>query len=391
MSDGPRAGSGRPRVAYVLTSSGMGGAEQEVCHLATEFRRRGWEVAVISMLPLEAPVADLAALGVQTFSLGMRRGVPDPRALVRLGRILRRWRPDVLHAHMIHANLLGRLTRLFVPTPFVISTIHSENEGAQWRYVAYRMTNGLSDVTTTVSKVAELEATRRGAAPAGSILVVPNGLSAAPYARDQSVRDRMRAALDLGDRFTWLAVGRLVEVKGYADMVAAFAEARREHPAASLLIAGVGPLEADIRAEARRLAVEDSVHLLGLRSDVPALMQAADGFVMTSRWEGLPMVLLEAGASGLPVVVTDVGGSRDAVLPEVSGYLTPAAEPAESARAMGRVMAMGEVDRHAMGAAGRRHVHATFDIGAVADTWDELYRQSGRLRGRGELNGAGSP
>lgn len=382
MSEAPRAGSGAPRVAYVITSSGMGGAEQEVCHLAEEFRRRGWAVAVISMLPLETPIADLAALGVQTFSLGMRRGFPDPRALVRLGRIVRRWRPDVLHAHMIHANLLGRLARLVVPTPFVISTIHSENEGAQWRYVAYRMTDRLSDVTTTVSKVAQLEATRRGAAPAGSILVVPNGLSATPYARDQSVRDRTRAALDLGDRFTWLAVGRLVEVKGYGDMVAAFAEARRAHPAASLLIAGVGPLEAEIRGEARRLAVDDSVHLLGLRSDVPALMQAADGFVMTSRWEGLPMVLLEAGASSLPVVVTDVGGSRDAVLSEVSGYLTPAAEPAATGKAMARVMAMGEVDRRAMGAAGRRHVRARFDIGAVADTWDELYRRGGRLQGR---------
>ena len=382
MSDGPPAGSGEPRVAYVITSSGMGGAEQEVCHLAEEFRRRGWAVVVISMLALEAPVADLATLGVQTFSLGMRQGVPDPRALVKLGRILRRWRPDVLHAHMVHANLLGRLSRLVAPTPFVISTIHNENEGAQWRYLAYRLTDGLSDVTTAVSKVAQVEATRRGAAPAGSILVVPNGLSAAPYARDESVRDRTRAALDLGDRFTWLAVGRLVEAKGYTDMVAAFAEARREHPAASLLIAGVGPLEADIRAEALRLEVEDSVHLLGLRSDVAALMQAADGFVMTSRWEGLPMVLLEAGASSLPVVVTDVGGSRDAVLPGVSGYLTPAAEPAATAQAMGRVMAMGEVDRQAMGAAGRRHVRATFDIGAVADTWDGLYRRSGRLRGR---------
>ena len=73
--------------------------------------------------------------------------------------------------------------------------------------------------------------------------------------------------------------------------------------------------------------MEGPVRLLGLRSDVPDLMQAADGFLMTSRWEGLPMVLLEAGASGLPVVATDVGGSRDAVLDGVSGYLTPAADP----------------------------------------------------------------
>jgi glycosyltransferase involved in cell wall biosynthesis len=187
--------------------------------------------------------------------------------------------------------------------------------------------------------------------------------------------------LDLGDRFMWLAVGRLAEAKGYGDMVAAFAMAVRDHPDARLLIAGVGSLEQEIRAETRRLGIEASVRLLGLRSDVPALMQAADGFVMTSRWEGLPMVLLEAGASGLPVVATDVGGSRDAVLDEVSGYLTPVAEPAKTARAMGRVMAMPEGDRRAMGSAGRRHVSATFDIGAVATTWEGLYRRSEKLRG----------
>ena len=86
---------------------------------------------------------------------------------------------------MVHANLLARLSRLVVPTPIVISTIHNENEGAQWRYVAYRLTSRLSDVTTAVSRVALAEATRRGAAPAGSILLVPNGLSTAPYAPDR--------------------------------------------------------------------------------------------------------------------------------------------------------------------------------------------------------------
>jgi glycosyltransferase involved in cell wall biosynthesis len=378
------ARSGRsdaPRVAYLITDSGMGGAEQEVCHLAREFTRRGWAVAAISMLALESPIADLAGIGVRTYSLGMRLGVPDPRALVALGRLLRRWRPDVLHAHMVHANLLGRLSRLVAPTPMVISTIHNENEGARWRYVAYRLTDRLSDVTTTVSRVAQVEAARRGSAPAGSILLVPNGLSTAPYARDAAVRARARAALDLGDRFTWLAVGRLAEPKGYRDMVTAFAEVVREHPGATLLIAGTGSLEDEIRAEAHRLGIDDSVRLLGLRSDVPALMQAADGFLMTSLWEGLPMVLLEAGASGLPVVATDVGGTRDAVLDGVSGYVTPAATPGATAQAIGRVMRMSEVDREAMGAAGRRHIQETFDIGAVGDIWERLYRRSKRLRG----------
>src|SRR5512141_2965276 len=123
-SAAPRPGRGRVsvhqmRVAYLITSSGMGGAERQVCHLARAFHRRGWEVAAISMLPLERPVADLADDGIATLSLGMNRGVPDPRAIAALRRFLRSWRPDVLHAHMVHANLLARLTRLVGPVPVV--------------------------------------------------------------------------------------------------------------------------------------------------------------------------------------------------------------------------------------------------------------------------------
>ena len=361
----------------------MGGAEREVYHLAEEFKRRGWSVAAISMLVLESPIADLQKIGVETLSLGMRKGLPDPRTLVAMGRFLRRWRPDVLHAHMVHANLLARLSRLVAPAPLVISTIHNENEGAQWRYIAYRLTDRLSDVTTTVSEVAQVAATRRGAAPAGSIAVVPNGLKTAPYASDAAVRARTRSALDLGDRFTWLTVGRLVPEKGYPDMFAAFRRALERYPTARLLIAGKGRLEDEIRREASQRGLAGSVQLLGLRPDVPELMQAADAFVMTSLWEGLPMVLLEAGASGLPVVATDVGGTRDAVLDGLSGHITPPGSPDATARALESVMGMSQADRQAMGAAGRRHVHETFEIRAVADAWEPLYRQSKRLQKRG--------
>lgn len=361
----------------------MGGAEREVCHLAEEFKRRGWDVAAISMLDLESPIADLDGIGVETLSLGMRQGVPDPRALVALGRFIRRWRPDVLHAHMVHANLLARLSRLIAPTPLVISTIHNENEGRRWRYIAYRLTNPLSSVTTTVSRAAQVEAARRGAAPARSIALVPNALNLAPYVQDPAVRDRTRAALDLADRFIWLAVGRLVEEKGYPDMLAAFARALGRFPGATLLIVGEGRRGDDIAADIERLGLPESVRLLGLRSDVPDLMQAADGFVMTSLWEGLPMVLLEASASGLPVVVTDVGGSRDVILDGVSGYVTAPGSPAATSQALESVMGMREADRRAMGDAGRRHVQDAFEIRAVADTWERLYRRSGRLRERG--------
>jgi glycosyltransferase involved in cell wall biosynthesis len=372
--DSARQPDPAPRVAYLITSSGLGGAEMEVFHLAGAFRRRGWEVAVISMLPLEPPISNLRATGVRTYSLGMRQGVPDPRGLLRLVRVLRSWRPDVLHAHMVHANLLARISRLLVRTPVVISTMHSENEGAPWRYLAYRVTHRLSDLTTTVSHTALTEATRRRAAPAGSIALVPNGLDTAAYARDERIRAETRRALGLRDSFTWLSVGRLTAAKGHVDMIRAFTQVLPAHSAATLLIAGTGQLEGEIARLPAALGVEGSVRLLGRRLDVPALMQAADAFVMTSHWEGLPMALLEAGASGLPVVATDVGGSRDAVLDGISGYLTPIRDPGATALAMSRLMELSTSEQQALGAAGRQHVREMFDIEAVAATWVRLYR-----------------
>ena len=361
----------RPRVLYLITSSGgwWGGAESQVRYLAQTFRRRGWDVGVISMLPTESSLVDLEGQGIRVATLGLRGGIPDPRGALRLLRLLRRWRPDVLHAHMVHANLLARLTRLVARTPVLISTIHNENEGPQWRYRAYRWTHGLSTVTTAVSRRAVDEAVRRGAVPASEVILVPNGINIDVYQRDEAVRQTTRAALGLTNAFVWLAVGRVTEAKAYPDMVQAFRHLNRERPTTRLLIAGIGPLEALLRERIRAAGLDREITPLGLRSDIPELMQAADGFVLSSAWEGLPMVLLEAGASALPIVATDVGGSRDAVLDGETGYLVPAGQPQALAQAMRTVMDLSDDQRRAMGEAGRTHIARTFDLGAVADRW----------------------
>jgi glycosyltransferase involved in cell wall biosynthesis len=364
-----------PRLAYLITSDGgwWGGAEIQVRSLAKSFRQRGWDVGIVSMLPNESSLADLEGEGIRVATLGLRGGMPDPRGALRLVRLLQRWKPDVLHAHMVHANLLARLSRPVSRTPVLISTIHNENEGSQWRYRAYRWTHRLSDLTTAVSTRAVDESIRRGAAPAGGLVLVPNGINIDAYRPDESVRGRTREAMGLTDAFVWLAVGRLTAAKAYPDMVEAFKLVTAHRGTTRLLVAGIGPLEALLRERIRAAELTDEITPLGLRSDVAALMQAADGYVMSSAWEGLPMVLLEAGASALPIVATDVGGSRDAVIDGTSGYLVPAGQPHDLARAMRTVMELPEDRRKAMGDAGRAHITRNFDLTAVVDRWEALY------------------
>jgi glycosyltransferase involved in cell wall biosynthesis len=363
----------RHRIAYVVTSTDVGGAERQVHELAWTFRSRGWGVGVVSMLPMHEQFLPLQEAGVRLASLEMTKGIPDPRAIVRLARLLRAWRPDVVHGHMIHANLLSRLVRLLAPVPRVICTMHSQDEGPQWRYYAYRLTDRLADVTTTVSQVAVDEAVRRHAVRGERIRLVPNGIRTGLYEHDAELRERTRAALGVGDGFAWLTVGSLNTAKRHSDLLTAMRTVSAATPNGRLLIAGSGPLQAALEDQIQSTGLTAVVSLLGQRGDVRALMQAADGFVMSSAWEGLPMALLEASASSLPVLATDVGGSRDVIDDGRTGYLVPALQPEALGEAMLRLMAMQPSERRTMGLAARQRVAESYDMEHVADLWAALY------------------
>ncbi len=368
---------------YLVTSLDLGGAEQQVRLLAREFSRRGWQIDVVSMVEPDRPEPMLDAAGIVVSSLGMSRGLPDPRGLARFVRLVRRRRPHVIHAQMVHANLLASISHPFVRDPVVITSARSLNEGSRWRYVAYRMTHRLVDVVTAVSHAVADELVRRRAVAKGRIVVVPSGIDAAEHRRDAQLRAAVRGELGLGDFFVWLAAGRLVPAKAYHRLIDAFGEVHRGHPESALLIAGDGPLESMLRAAVTERGLLASVQLLGRRDDVPALMSAADACVMSSDWEGLPMLLLEAASASLPTVATDVAGNGEVVVDGETGYLVPAGDPMALARAMERVMDLTDAGRSALGEAGREHVAARFDLVMIADRWEAIYEAELERRGTG--------
>ncbi|RKO68138.1 glycosyltransferase [Desulfofundulus salinus] len=125
---------------------------------------------------------------------------------------------------------------------------------------------------------------------------------------------------------------------------------------------------------AHSLGLTERVRFLGVRRDIPELMSSADAYVMSSAWEGLPMVLLEAAACELPVVSTDAGGNSEIVLDGVSGYIVPPRDPQALAAAMLKMMSLPEEERRAMGRAGRAHIEANYSLDHVVDQWEKLYR-----------------
>jgi glycosyltransferase involved in cell wall biosynthesis len=297
------------------------------------------------------------------------------RALQRGRSFLRDFKPDLIHSHVFPANMAARLLRISATAPRLISTVHNVYEGPWWRMAAYRLTDPLSSHTTAVSQAAADRYVRLKAVPADKCSVITNGIDTAEFAPSAERRASMRAEMDAGDKFIWLAAGRIVPAKDYPNLLHAFARVREGEPRARLWIAGepTGPKSGALQALAAKLGIEASVRLLGLCRDMPALFNAADGFVLASAWEGMPLVVGEAMAMEKPVVATDVGGVRE--LAGDCGLIVPASSPDALAEAMLDVMRRAPEARGALGRAARERIAAHFSINAKADEWEALYRK----------------
>jgi glycosyltransferase involved in cell wall biosynthesis len=244
-------------------------------------------------------------------------------------------------------------------------------EGARWREWAYRLTDRFANLTTTISQAAVERYVRVGAVPQKRLRFLPNGVDVQRFQPDQNLRTAKRAELRLENHFAWLAVGRLVPAKNYALMLRAFASAR--NPNARLIIAGDGLLRPQLESLARQLDISTQVHFLGARIDVMELMNAADAYVMSSDWEGMPMVLLEASATGLPIVATHVGGNAEVVQHALTGLLVPPQQEEALADAMRTVMTLPPAKRALMGRLGRELTSVHYNVECVVDCWESLY------------------
>jgi glycosyltransferase involved in cell wall biosynthesis len=372
------------KILLLSTSMGMGGADQQLLSAALGLRDRGHEVRIVSLTPLGEMGARARAAGLHTESLEMRRAIPDPRGLVRLIRLVRAWRPTVLHSHMLHANLMARSLRPFARIPVVVSTIHNIYEGGRLRMLGYRLTNALVDQMTIISQAAADRFIRERIVPRALLEVVPNGVDTERYRFvPLGTRDRLRQSLGLGREFAWLAVGRFEAAKDHPNMLRAFARVCAARPDAVLLLVGRGSLQTEIETLAGTLGLNGRVRFVGTREDVPEFMTVADAYVMSSAWEGMPMVLLEAGAAGLPIVATGVGGNQEVVQEGVNGFLVPPSDDQALAAAMLRLMALPEAERRAMGARGHDHVRQHYALGRVVDRYEAVYREVLRRKGEG--------
>jgi glycosyltransferase involved in cell wall biosynthesis len=362
------------RLVLLTTSLSWGGAQVQLVRLARELKRRGWDVGIISMLEPELFSEELESTGIRVASLKMQRGSADLGALARAVVILRRWRPAVLCSFLYHANLLGRVAGRLAGIPVIVSSIRNENFGGSTRDRIVRLTNWASHAVTTNSRLAATKLAERRVVAGDRVRVIPNSIIVSEFERDPDERYRLRGELGVGeDEFLWVAVGRLDMAKDYPTLLAAVERLVAAGQPTALRVAGDGPLRGALEVQVRDLGLEERVAFLGPRRDCPALYGAADGFVLSSLWEGLPNVIMEALAAGTPVVATRVGGVGELVEDGQSGFLVPPRDAPALVDAMRRLMDTPVEERMRMGLRGRAHMEREYGVESITDMWESLY------------------
>lgn len=367
------------------------GAETQLVRLAIELRQLGHDVGVISILPPQDFTATLRDAGIPIVSLthlaldGGGHGAAVPRTAVIRGlptavRTLRSWRCEALVCFIHEASLVGRVVGRIAGVDVVIGS--ERNVWREGRIDARisRWTDRL--LTTTVvntARVAEDLVRRRIVRP-NRVEVIANGIDVADYQSPPERRAMVRAEIDAGDSFIWLAIGRLTPQKDYPTLLTAFAKVRNRRPDARLLVAGSGVLDEELAMLATRLGIRRAVMFLGERSDIADLLAATDGLVMSSESEGLPNAVLEAFAAGVPVVATAVGGVPELVKPGHTGMLVAVRDVDALADAMLELMAASADERARLGSNGHTMVRSRYGMAQIAQRWLDLITAHSRVR-----------
>ena len=338
----------RPRVLHVITRLTLGGSSESsvaqiealeaagyACALATGFAESERDV-LANAAGRGCRLIDVRTLGREASP------VRDVRAVIDLVRVIRRERPGIVHTHTSKAGFVGRLAARLARVPAVIHQPHGHifygyyGPARTRAYIALeRLAARWADRLVVLTDRGAEEHLARGIGRAGQFATVPSGVPIRRLRANAPGRAEARAALGL-DASTYVvaALGRLVAIKGFDLLVEALPAVVAALPATHALIVGDGPLRGALASRAAALGVSSHLTITGVRSDVAAMLAAADVLVAPSRNEGMGRALVEAMALGVPVVAAAVGGIPAVVVDGECGRLMPPENPPALARAL---------------------------------------------------------
>ncbi len=372
------------KVVHVITGMLEGGAQVMLLKLISSLDRQRYESTIVTLLPGGFHVEAVRSLGIPLHCLGMRRGIPDPRGVWTLARLLRRVRPDVVQTWLYHADIVGGLAaKLAGGTPVVwnIRTSTLEPGQSKWttiltRKLCARLSRKLPARIVCCSKVAAAHHIGLGY-DRGKFLFIPNGFDLNAFRPEAAMRRAVRQELNIPDTAILIGlVGRFDPQKDHHTFLKAAALLALSIPEVHFLLCGLNvdwenPM---LTSWVENAGIRRHCHLLGRRSDMPAIQASLDIATSSSSYgEAFPNAIGEAMAAGVPCVVTDVGDS--AWIVGETGRIVPPRDPETLARAWEDLLRLPPETRVALGGAARDHVARHFSLQAIAARYDALYNE----------------
>ena len=291
------------KILFVITQLGVGGAEKVTVNLAEEMSNLGHTVEIVSLI-------DIVEIATKIKVIKLNFNKNFFQSFFKLRKLIKKFRPDIVHSHCIHANVIVRLMRLTISFDKLISSAHSSNEAVGLIMKIYKYTNWLSDYNTNVSNQAVQIYYKNGYIKQNNMKVMYNSINLDDFKFQNFNRISYRKYFNIQENEKiMLSVGAFKEAKDYPNLIKSIFHLKKKYNLNNkLYIAGDGLLIDSIKELAINLGVENQVFFLGKRSDISKLMSMADIFVLSSSYEGLPTVLIEAIMGECVIVSTNCEG-----------------------------------------------------------------------------------
>ena len=364
------------RICFATTELATGGAEKCLVNLASRLPRDQFSAQVLSLAPLPSTPKDQLLKRLQAANIPVETlNITSVRQFLVANKGLREYlaahRFDLLQTFLYHCNVLGSLAKKRLPGLIHVSGIRVADP-SRWRQLVERRAARRWNHTVCVSQdVAAFAQRRLRLAPENSS-VIPNGLNAEDYANKR--RDR-RTLLGASSERRWLlTIGRLENQKGLDWLLKLAPELLAKTPHHDLVLVGDGPQRSHLENLARLGGIENRVHFLGWRPDIPELLNAADLLLLPSRWEGMPNVLLEAMASSLPVAALPVHGVEQILGELAEQQIVQDSSPTGFTNHVLRLLSAPE-QLVALGRHNRDRILTDFTIQQMVERYATLYRQ----------------
>jgi glycosyltransferase involved in cell wall biosynthesis len=361
------------KVVQIVPLLSPGGAERVAVHIARGLNRRRYETMVISFSGRVGCDLDhmLEEADIEARYLGKHPGF-DYRVYSRLDSVLKEYEPDVIHTHL-HVLRYALPSMLLMKRVAMVHTVHNlaerEIEPRARLIQRYALTHGVKPIAVAEEVAASLESLYG----IQRCRVISNCIPTDLYANPQTSRKDWRAKEGFKDTdVLFVCVARFAPQKNHALLLKSFAHGPASDPRAHLVLVGEGDLRANLEEQSKKLNVAGKVHFLGLRSDIPEVLGAMDAFVLSSDYEGNPLSVLEAMASGLPIVSTAVGGVPKLFEAGNEGFLVAPGDFQGLAKSMNSLLKY-QAAREFMGTAAASRARKSYDVANMVRAYEDVY------------------